>query len=290
MTAASLGIVLIAAFLHAFWNTLAKKSHNKIVFIWWAILFSNLLYLPMFIYFWPQMTISTVGWVCIAATGVLHALYFFFMGGSYERGDLSLAYPLARGFGPLLVPIFAIIFLDEQLSLPGSIGIIFVIVGIYAIHLQSFSFKAIFEPLAAIRSGASTWALLTGCTIAGYSLVDKVGVTAVYPPIYIYLMFFITLLLLTPYVWVKERPALRPEWRINKWPILMVGLLDLFTYLLILFALQISKVSYVASAREVSIVFSAFFGIIWLGESHRQQRLIGSILIALGVALIGLSR
>ena len=244
----------------------------------------------MFIYFWPRVTISIVGWYCIVATGVLHALYFFFVGGSYERGDLSLAYPMARGFGPLLVPIFAVIFLHEQLSPPGITGIVFVIIGIYAIHLRSFSLKAIFEPLAAIRSSASIWALLTGCTIAGYSLVDKVGVNAVDPPIYIYLMFFLSLLLLTPYVWGKERSALTREWQMNKWPILMVGLLDLFTYLLILFALQISKVSYVAAAREVSIVFSALFGIIWLGESHRQQRLTGSILIALGVAFIGLSR
>ena len=290
MTGTSLGIVLIAAFLHAFWNTLAKKSHNKIVFIWWAILFSNLFYLPMFIYFWPGQTISLMGWVCIAATGILHALYFFFVGGSYERGDLSLAYPLARGFGPLLVPVFAVIFLHEELSLAGIIGIILVVIGIYAIHLRSFALKAVFEPLAAIRSNASIWALLTGCTIAGYSLVDKVGVKEVHPPVYIYLMFFITLLLLTPYVWIKERPALKTEWQMNKGPILLVGLLDLFTYLLILFALQISKVSYVAAAREVSIVFSALFGIIWLGESHRQQRLMASILIALGVVFIGLSR
>ena len=289
MTKTALGLVLVAAFLHAFWNTLTKKSHNKIVFIWWAILFSNLFYLPMFLYFWSGVNISVVGWICITATGILHALYFFFVGGSYERGDLSLAYPLARGFGPFLVPIFAVIFLHEELSLAGIIGIILVIIGIYAIHLRSFALKAVFEPLTAIRSSASIWALLTGCTIAGYTLVDKVGVKEVHPPIYIYLMFFITLLLLTPYVWIKERPALKPEWQINKGPILLVGLLDLFTYLLILFALQISKVSYVAAAREVSIVFSALFGIIWLGESHRQQRLMASILIALGVVFIGIS-
>jgi uncharacterized membrane protein len=175
------------------------------------------------------------------------------------------------------------------LSPLGIAGIIFVIVGIYAIHLRSFSLRAIREPLEGIRNNASIWALLTGCTIAGYSLVDKVGVKAVHPPVYIYLMFVIALFLMTPYVWVKERLALKSEWHLNKLPILVVGLLDLFTYLLILFALQISKVSYVAAAREVSIVFSALFGIIWLGESHRRQRLIGSILIALGVAFIGLS-
>ena len=290
MTGMSLGIVLVAAFLHAFWNYLAKKSRKKIVFIWWFILIACILYTPMFLYFYSATEISAVGWVCIVVTGILHALYFFFVGGSYERGDLSLAYPLARGFGPLLVPILAVILLREQLSPSGITGIALIVIGIYLIHLRSFSWPALFEPFAAIRSTASIWALLTGCTIAAYSLVDKVGVQAVHPPVYIYLMFVISLLLLTPYVLIKERTALMPEWQANKGAILADGFLVLFTYMLILFAMQLSKVSYVVAVRELSIVFSALFGIIWLGEGHRRQRLIGALLIALGVVFIGLSR
>ena len=111
MTGSALGIVLIAAFLHAFWNYLAKKSRNKIAFIWWSILFSVILFLPMFLYYWPAATISSGGWSCIVATGILHAFYFWFMGRAYERGDLSLVYPLARGSGPLFVPILAVLLL-----------------------------------------------------------------------------------------------------------------------------------------------------------------------------------
>ena len=290
MTGTALLIVLVAAFLHAFWNYLTKRSRNKIVFIWWAILFSTILFFPMFLYFWPAVTITSTGWVCIAATGIFHALYFWFMGGAYERGDLSVVYPLARGSGPLTVPILAVLLLHEQLSLSGVSGIILVIVGIFSIHLRSLSTKSLLEPFLAMRGGASLWAFCTGATIAGYSLVDKIGVNLVYPPVYIYLMFVITLLLLSPYVLVKERLDLKKEWDINKITILVVGFLDLFTYLLILFALQISKVSYVAAIREVSIVFSALIGIILLQEKNAPQKLLGAVLISLGVALIGLSR
>jgi drug/metabolite transporter (DMT)-like permease len=288
MSGLSLGIVLVAAFLHAFWNYLAKKSRTKIAFIWWFIMIACIFYFPMFIYFWPSVTISAIGWACIAATGILHALYFLFVGGSYERGDLSLVYPLARGIGPFLVPFFAVILLREHLSPPGIAGIALVVIGIFFIHLRSFSLQSLFEPFKVIRGKASIWALLTGCTIAAYSLVDKVGVKAVYPPVYIYLMFVISLLLLTPYALMKKE-ALVIEWQVNKGPILVNGFMVLFTYMLILFAMQISNVSYVVAARELSIVFSAMFGIIWLGESHRQQRLIGALLIALGVVFIGLS-
>ena len=290
MSGLALGLVFVAALLHAGWNFLAKKSRNKMAFIWWFLLIASIGYLPMFLFFWPRLPVTPAGWACIVATGVLHALYFWFMGGAYERGDLSLVYPLSRGFGPLLVPLLAVTFLHEQLSPAGVLGIILVVAGIYTIHLKSFSADSFFEPLRALRGSASIWALCTGATIAGYSLVDKVGVGLVYPPAYIYLMFVISLLLLSPYMLTRERVALKLEWQVNRGPILIDGFLVLFTYMIILFAFRLSKVSYVVAAREVSIVISALLGIIWLKESHAPQKMAGSLLIALGVVLIGLSK
>ena len=290
MSSLALVIVVVAALFHASWNFLAKKSQTKMAFIWWFLLIATIGYLPMFLYFWPRHTVSPAGWACIVATGILHALYFWFMGGAYERGDLSLVYPLSRGSGPLLVPILAILFLQEQLSFAGIVGISLVILGIYCIHLKSFSLVSFIEPLRALRGSASVWALCTGGTIAGYSLIDKVGVGLVYPPVYIYLMFVISLLLLSPYVLAKQRAALKLEWLVNKGPVLIDGVLVLFTYLMILFAFRLSKVSYVVAAREVSIVFSAFLGIIWLKEKHACQKIAGAALIALGVVFIGLSK
>jgi uncharacterized membrane protein len=289
MSGLALVIVVVAAVFHASWNFLAKKSKKKMAFIWWFLLIATIGYLPMFLYFWPRITVSPAGWICIVATGILHALYFWFMGGAYERGDLSLVYPLSRGSGPLLVPILAIIFLQERLSFVGVFGISLVIIGIYLIHLKSFSLVSFVEPFRALRGSASIWALCTGGTIAGYSLVDKVGVGLVYPPVYIYLMFVISLLLLSPYVLTKQRDALKLEWLANKGPILVDGFLVLFTYLMILFAFRLSKVSYVVAAREVSIVFSAFMGIIWLKEKNACQKIAGTALIAFGVVFIGLS-
>jgi len=286
----ALGIVLLAALFHAAWNLLAKKSRRKMAFIWWFLLIAVIGYLPMFLYFWPGLEVTAAGWACIVGTGILHALYFWFMGGAYERGDLSLVYPLSRGSGPLLVPILAVIFLQERISLSGAVGITLVILGIYVIHLQSFTVHAFFEPLRAMRGSASLWALCTGGTIAGYSLVDKVGVGLVYPPAYIYLMFVISLLILSPYVLTRERVALKSEWQVNRGPILIDGFLVLFTYMMILFAFRLSKVSYVVAAREVSIVFSALLGILWLKEAHAPQKIAGAVLIALGVVSIGLSK
>jgi uncharacterized membrane protein len=290
MNSIALSLVLASAFLHAGWNYLLKKSDRKIVFIWWFLLMSVIIYIPILPYFLPGVSIPREGWFCIVASGLIHAVYFWFMGGAYQRGDLSLVYPLARGSGPLFVPMLAVVLLGEEIALLGGIGILFIIVGIYCVHLHSFSSSAFLEPFRALRGGASLWALFTGLAIASYSLVDKVGVGLVYPPVYIYIMMLITWLTITPWVLIRERHGLKSEWQRHKGAIVAVGFLSGFTYLMILFALTMSKVSYVAAVREVSIVLSAYFGIVYLGEKHGRQKLLGAVLICLGVVAIGLSR
>ena len=164
------------------------------------------------------------------------------------------------------------------------------IAGIYVIHLRSFSPQSFFEPFKALSGGASLWALFTGSMIASYSLIDKVGVQAVYPPVYIYLMFLIAWLFLSPHVLIRERIHIIAEIRSGRTLIFVVGFLSVFTYLMVLFAMQMSKVSYVVAVREVSIVFSTYYGIIRLHEKHGRQKILGAVLIASGVVLIGLAR
>jgi uncharacterized membrane protein len=103
-------------------------------------------------------------------------------------------------------------------------------------------------------------------------------------------MMLITWLVITPWVLIRERDRLKSEWQCHKGAIAIVGFLSGFTYLMILFALTMSKVSYVAAVREVSIVLSAYFGIVHLGERHGAQKLLGAVLITVGVIAIGLSR
>ena len=146
------------------------------------------------------------------ATGVIHSFYFVFLSLAYKQGDLSLVYPLARGTAPLLVPFIAFIFIHESLSLVGLIGICFVITGIYLIHLDAFSFAALKKPFIAMKQSSTKLAFLTGITIACYSVVDKVGVSYVNPFQYIYLMFLLTAICLTPYaIWTK-RGIIRDVW------------------------------------------------------------------------------
>ena len=228
MSTLALGIVLFAALFHAGWNYLTKKSIEKIVFVWWFLLVTLVIYLPMVVYFWPQTSLSVKGMACILGSALLHTIYFWTLSKAYEGGDLSLVYPIARGSMPLFVTVLAVLLIQEKLSVLGISGIILVVLGIYVIHLRSFAGRSFLEPFQALHGGASLWALSTGGSNGIGSLVDKVGVGSVYPPVYIYLMFTGVWLLLAPYILLKKRAELKTEWQANRNSILAVGFLVTF--------------------------------------------------------------
>lgn len=291
MTALALLLVIAAALFHAIWNLLYKRAKDKPAFAWLFGLAAVVLYLPAFLFLVVQQPIPREGWYLIGASGVIHTLYFAFLGHGYSLGDLSLVYPLARGTGPLLVLVWATAFLSERVSPFGLAGILLVVGGVYLLHLRELSWRGLVAPLRSIAGRSTRVALLSGLLISLYTVIDKVGVSYVQPLVYMYLFTALYCLLYGPYVLRSRGVAtIASEWRANALPIVMVGFLMVFTYTLVLFAMTLSNVSYVAAARELSVVFGAAMGTLLLKEPYGQAKVGGSILIALGVAMIGLAR
>lgn len=291
MTTTALIFILLAALLHATWNYLAKKSRDKLAFLWLFLIVAMVIYFVPFVYRLRSHHIPTDGWIYIFATGLIHAFYFWFLGAAYERGDLSTVYPIARGTAPVLVPFVAAGWLREFPSVLGALGIGLVAVGIYTINLPDFSWRGSLQTWRAIRHGPVLLAFSTGIMTTLYTVVDKRGVQSVDPFIYIYLMFVLSVLFLTPWMLLRKRKELRNEWVNNKRTIGLVGFMCLGTYLLVLSAMATpSKVSYIAAGRECSIIFSALFGILLLKELHGRQKIVGAVVIVLGLVCIAFAK
>jgi drug/metabolite transporter (DMT)-like permease len=285
VTALALGLVVVAAALHASWNLLAKSAGDKLSFIWWTGVAGSLLLAPVAILSspWPAWTVEC--WVRIALAAGLRAAYFVTLTAAYQRGDLSAVYPLARGSSPVIVAIAASVLLAERPAWQAIAGIAAVAAGVYAMHLPGLGMGTVAKPLLALHRGAAGLALLTGALTAAYSVLDRANMTVGLDPVwYAYLTIPVAALLLTPLA--VCRPGWREEWDRRRRSILGVGLLMPASYLLVLHALQVVAVSYVAPVREVGIVFAVVLGILVLGERHGAQRLVGAVLILLGVGLI----
>ena len=157
-------MVLASAVLHSAWNYMAKRSADKLPFLWLAIAAGLVVFTPAFILVVRDNPVPPAGWIFIGLSSVIHVLYFVLLGGAYSRTDLSVVYPLARGTGPIFVLVLSVVVLREVPSLPGLLGILAVVSGVYLIQASALTVSALGAPLRALVSSGSRWALLTGMT------------------------------------------------------------------------------------------------------------------------------
>jgi drug/metabolite transporter (DMT)-like permease len=281
---AALVLVVVAAGLHAGWNALAKRGGDQVVFLWLATLVSAATLSPLGVWYLLVEGLPLTAVPFVLATIALHAVYFYALGRAYASGAYSLVYPVARGLGVALVPLAALLVFEERLSPLGTVGIALVVAGIVSLHVLASGGGA----WAAASGRALVWPVVTGLTIAGYSLVDKAGVGRLNPIPYMLLLEGGCAALGLPLLVVRP-DAVRRElagWR----RIALAAIMSAAAYTLVLFAFRLSKTGYVVAARELSIVLSAVIGSLWLREGRLGLRLVGASVVLAGVACIALAR
>ncbi len=286
MTAPALALVLAASVIHCGWNALAKHGRDQLMFLWSSVTLAAFLFLPAGLSRLPRGGVPGMVVPYVAATIALHAFYFYALGRAYGAGDFSFVYPIARGLGVALVPLLAFTLRDERLSPPGALGVALVAASVVGISRAP-------RPLGRVRpvqlGAGAFWALATGFSIAGYSLVDKAGVGRLDPVAYLAIMGLGTSAVLVPVI-LANRDALRLEWTMNGRAILVSATMNLTSYLLVLFAFRLSKTAYVVAARETSIIFSLIVGRVWFGEGALGLRLVAAAMILAGVACVAAAR
>ena len=290
MTSLALALVLLGALAHAGWNLLLKRADNQELFVCGLLVIGSVVLAPLGLALFLLYPISPVGYWLVVATSIVHSYYFILLGRGYARGDLSLVYPIARGIGPMLVPALAVLTLGEMVAWPAMLGIALIIIGIFLVSWWG-RFRQIWQqPFRLLRDGGLGYAILTGFIITIYTLVDKRGVEYVQPFLYMYLLTVGTTIGLAPYI--IRNYGLFPVWRelrANFWTALAAALLVFLAYGLALTAFSLSRVSYVAPAREIGIVMGVLLGVLVLKESFGRGRLLGSGFIVAGLVFIALS-
>ncbi|WP_409496276.1 EamA family transporter [Amycolatopsis sp. cmx-11-12] len=292
MNATALSLVIIAAVIHAGWNLAAKRlRRGGARFVWAYSCLSAVLLFPVMavsLAVEPQRPQWT--WLLAATvTAMLHVIYGVVLQRGYAVGDLSVVYPLARGTGPLISVLAAVVLLGERPGPLSLAGAFLVIAGVLVIGTGRAPAHADAADRVARRKGVA-YGLLTGLTIAAYTLWDAHSVTGLGVPPIVYLgtSAIVQILLMAPYA-LKDREEVSWLWREHKREVLIVGLLSPVAYLLVLYALQIAPVSLVAPARELSIVLGGLAAWLVLGESNAVRRLVGSAVVLAGITAIAMA-
>ena len=283
MSPTAFALIAAAAGAHASWNFFAKQARGGLPFVWLAGLCAASAYAaPAAI----QLVLSDkhvtgAGIAFMAGSGCLHSAYFTTLQRGYAEGDLSVVYPLARGTGPALSVVLAIVILGER---PGAIalaGAALVVIGVLSLARGSHR-----------RSprGAIVFALLTGVTIAAYTLWDAHAVEDLaQPAIAYYWGSELTRGIVLAGPALRDRAGLRTALAHDRRAILAVGLLSPLAYILVLVALTLAPVSVVAPGREASIVIASLLGTRLLGEGDPTRRATAAAAILGGIACLAVS-
>jgi drug/metabolite transporter (DMT)-like permease len=292
LPASALALVILAGLIHASWNIAAKKAGGDARFAAFTGVVLMVFWAPVGLWLgWQQVPLwGRAEWIFIAVSGVLHLVYYLTLLRGYRKADLTVVYPLARGSGPLLSSLAAIVVLGEQLSALGAAGIAGVVGGVFLVAGGPGLLRATHDPAQRARVlRGLRYGLLTGAFIASYTVVDgyAVKVLLMSPILLDYFGNFVRLAFVVPAV-LRDRPAAAMLWR-RQWKYaLLVGIVSPVSYVLVLYAMQVAPLSHVAPAREVSMLFAALLGGHLLGEGDRALRLAGAALIAAGVMVLAL--
>jgi drug/metabolite transporter (DMT)-like permease len=286
MSAFALSLVLAAASVHATWNYLLKRSGGGTAFVWLFATLSAAIYAPLaaIVVWWTRPTLSATSYALIIASAIVHTAYYLLLDRGYRSGgDLSLVYPLARGSAPLITVLVAVTLLHETPSAIAVTGALLIAGGAMMLTGNLRKLKD------AGSLPAVAFALLTGCTISSYTVVDKLAVAAfAVPPL---LLDWATnlgrVVIMTPMA-LAQKEAIRTTWRRARFEVIGVAVLCPLSYILVLTAMVFTPVSYVAPAREISILIGALLGAHLLAEQDARRRLGAAGAMVAGIVCLAL--
>jgi drug/metabolite transporter (DMT)-like permease len=266
----------LAAVFHATWNAMLKASENPLALATRALTWGTVLSLPPVAVAWllsGRPGLPLAGWLIALASAFLELIYFIALSTAYQRGELSVVYPIARGTAPLLAVLVGLLLLGERLHPSAGLGVVALLAGIWAVRRPSLA-------------GSALWpALLTGVMIAAYTSLDRIGVRLGSPWIYGWLLWLFGAILLVAFTTLRRVPGSRliDQPRLS----VAVGVLMTAAYFMILFALSVAPLAIIAPLRESAIVLVTAWGIWRLGERRGAWlRVAGALVIVVGIALL----
>jgi uncharacterized membrane protein len=281
-----LTLVVISAFSHALWNYLAKDSEDKESFMFLLNLYSTVLFFPIFYILIKDFKLPINLVPLLLASGIAETVYFIALGKAYETGELSIVYPIARS-SPLFVAIFAPLLIKETITAWGVIGIFVIILGVYILHLRRLH-KDVSLGFRTFYNRASIYAIIAALGTTVYSISDKKGVTLVDPLLYSFWLGPVITVMMSAVIFHRKGfQSLRKAAHENNIRIIASGFLMKGGYLLVLIALSLAEVSYILSIRQLSVVIGTILGLKLLKEEQPRIRILGSLIIFIGVYILG---
>ncbi len=279
----ALGLAILAAVLHAVFGALQKGRHDPwltrgAIDLCYAIMAAPFAF---FVVPWPEPHM----WPIFGTAFVIHVLYKTLQAASYTYGAYTVVYPVVRGTGPFFTVIGAYLLFGEVFTATQWLGVAVLLMGIFGLAIYNLM------RLEAARDTlplALALAVMTGVVVALYTTYDAYGIRATADPFTFLAWFFFFDGLVFPVVAaIRYRVMDNPP---TLAPLMARGVVGAVIACLsfgsIMMATRLDNVGEAAIMRETSVVFAAFIGWAFLGDTVGPRRVALMVLIALGAVIV----
>jgi drug/metabolite transporter (DMT)-like permease len=273
--------VIAAAVLHAVWNAVLKGGHDKYLGMT-AVVLGHVPAGILVIVFAPIP--DAASWPYLAAGVALHVGYDVFLLTSYRFGDLTQVYPIARGTAPMLVAGVSVVFLGVRLSGLELLAIAMIAIGVLSLSLvrQSDGLR---------NSRAAALAFVTGCFIAGYSLVDGLGARQAGAAWGFYGWLTVANGIVFASIMAVWKPGIVGRMRKTAMPTFLIGGNASFVaYGLVIWAFTQAPIALVTALRETSIIAALLIGVFFLKERLDLAKVVSTAVTLSGAILLRFAR
>jgi drug/metabolite transporter (DMT)-like permease len=267
LSAAALALALGAATLHAIWNLMVRGARDAEAATAVAVLTFAVVLLPLAAVTWD---VGAAAWKYVVPSAVLELVYVALLGAAYQRYEVSVVYPIARGLAPVTALLLAVALVGAKPSLPEVLGVLVVAVGILLVR-------------GAHGGRGAGLGVVIACTIGAYTLIDRYGIRHADTFSYALLVMLLCAVVYPPYVGMtRVRAAVSVR-------TILIGVLSAAAYVLVLLALRRASAPSVSAVRETGVVIAAGLAAIFLRERVSPARFAGAVLVAAGIALLALA-
>ncbi|MEU6482734.1 EamA family transporter [Streptomyces sp. NPDC046887] len=279
MTPLVVAAVLTAAVTHAGWNAIAHHIRDKLV-SFTLIAGGGLLIGAVLACFAPLP--DPAAWPYLGLSAVLHVAYMLLLMRSFTLGDFGQMYPIARGTAPLVVTVLAAFLVHEIPDGQQLMGVAVACAGLVGLAVWGIRGTGRSPHWPALLA-----AVATGVAIAGYTVVDGMGVRAADTPLgYTAWLMVAEGVAIPVYALYRRRSELAAQLRPYAARGLLGAALSVAAYGLVLWAQTRAPLAPVAALRESSIIVGAAIGALFFKERFGAPRIAAAGLMVVGIGLM----
>jgi len=279
-------LALLSAMAHAIFGAINKSGSDPYLNRGAINITYSLMAAP-FVFFvvpWPSADLFKI----LSLTFFIHFAYEWLQTHSFAKGAFTVVYPIARGTGPFITALGAVVIFDETLNSFQWLGLGILSLSIFFLayvnyrdaRMSGLNMSGLREAVAA--------AFFTGIMIAIYTTVDAYGIRLADDPLTFLAWFFMLggfgFPFISAYRWVNidTHPPIS-ELAIRG---LFGAIIGVISFGALMLATRLGKVAEAATLRETSIIFATGIGVLIFREKIRLPALLLIGMIAVGAIMV----